>query len=188
MIKYRLRHKEIHEPDQHEFLQRNIDNLNLKLSETERSLREAKSNASISTLEGSVNANSAALADLEKEWREAQSDLASEQSIIKDRQAMLASSTSASATNAPSAAKSSPPVPDEVVTEYRRNNNLLAGLRKKEVELLDQNFSETATTVVTIHKSIQEKEALIKKQEDQYPALLAVKTIIAPLLLRRIGQ
>ncbi len=180
--KYKARHQEIHEPDQHEFLQRNIDDLDGKLRETQASLSLAKSNASISSLDGNIRANVDAIAGLEKEVRETEAALAEAGSIIKDRQALMAASGSPSSalpsTNAPAATNDARQIPPAVIAEYQHNSSLLANGRRTEERFLEQGFTEISDIVKGVHAEIVEKEGISKHLEEQYPGLLAVKTTI----------
>lgn len=182
---YAERHQKIHQPDQEAYFEGNVERLKSVLSETDTALHEAKKNANISSLDSNVKENDAELARLEKEVHETAVQLAMQQSVIRDRMGLLAAgaNTNQMATNAPSAAAVAAPAPrppSDIVVAYERNNKLLANFRKKEQELLEKGWSENAPGVKAFQADIAEKEDIVKKMEEQYPGLLAVKSASNP--------
>jgi Mrp family chromosome partitioning ATPase/uncharacterized protein involved in exopolysaccharide biosynthesis len=178
---YLKKHNEIHRPEFSDFLRGEIDQVKGNLTETEKQLHAAKENANIISLEDSEKQAGEETARIEREIRETEAESAAEQSMIKDRERILALAMSPrSAANAPALTNRELPVSPAVVAQYQRNSALLVSLRTKEQELLNI-YTTNNVLVQSTQSQIAQTEATCKQMEEQNPSLLAVRPAAGPV-------
>ena len=175
---YKERHMEIHRPGgvYDEILQQETDQLKASLKEINESLRNAKTNLNIVSVEDSQKLFGNQMTTIQQQIFDADAELAGHQASVTEmsKHTQLAPA----ATNAVKAADADS-VPAEKTTEYKRVCSTLDGFRDKEKALLTVYLSENSR-VKDVQAQLEATEKRKKQLEDENPGLLAVKSAAEP--------
>ncbi|HEY2084043.1 MAG TPA: Wzz/FepE/Etk N-terminal domain-containing protein, partial [Verrucomicrobiae bacterium] len=171
---YLDRHAQIHRPEgADEFLTQETDQLRKRLSDTEASLRSAKTNLGIISLEDAEKMFSEKITKIQQDLDDSQAALAEHQATVEE----LSKRTKVEPlpTNAVAAATvNTNTVTPQKVAEYKHVCDILNAFKEQEKGLLLQ-FLPANSRVKDVREQIVTVEAQKKQLEEENPGLLAVK-------------
>lgn len=175
---YKERHMEIHRPGgaYDEILQQETDQLKASLKSIDESLRNAKTNLNIVSVEDSQKVFGNQMTTIQQQIFDADAELAGHEASVTEmsKHTQLAPDV----TNAVKTADADS-VPADKAVEYKRVSSMLEIFRAKEKELLSVYLPENSR-VKDIQGQIESTEKQKKQLEDQNPGLLAVKAAAEP--------
>jgi uncharacterized protein involved in exopolysaccharide biosynthesis/Mrp family chromosome partitioning ATPase len=175
---YLDRHAEIHRPGgaYDEFLQKETDKLKLDLKQTEDSLRTAKTNLNIVSVEDSQKVFSEQMTKIQQDIFDADTELAGHEASVTEMSKHA--KVEELPTNTVNTADADS-VPPEKTAEYKRVCGIVEMWQNKQKEL-SVSYLPESSRMQDVQARIDAAEKQKKQMETETPALLVAKTAAEP--------
>ena len=173
---YFKKHAEIHAVGAFDdFLTQETDQRRSQVAQTEEELRKAKAKAGIISLQDTKQAYESETARIQQQIFDTQAELAEHQAAASEMAKVLRSPL-ATVTNPLAGTNYIEAVPSEQMDEYTRVCALLAGLGRREQELL-VSFTASNSLVREVRRQIETNELIKGQLERANPGLLSVRVL-----------